>query len=105
MGFCTKSQLVAPALRGAFCDIHQGVNIGQGNRIGESNMGCPIIGDNVWIGPGVKIYGGIQIADDIQIGANAVVTKSFKEPGITIGGVPAIKLSNNGNPFKRSFNN
>lgn len=88
---------------GAFCDIHQGVNIGQGNKIGEDNMSCPIIGDNVWIGPGAKIFGGIKIADDIQIGANAVVLKTFDDSGITIGGVPAVKLSDKGNPYKRNF--
>ena len=36
---------------GSFCDIHQGVNIGQhGPKITD----VPIIGDNVWIGPGAK---------------------------------------------------
>ena len=41
---------------------------------------------------GAKVLGGITIADDIKIGANAVVTKSFNEPGITIVGIPAHKL-------------
>ena len=35
------------------------------------------------------IIGGVQIADDIKIGANAVVNRSFTEPGVTIAGVPA----------------
>lgn len=55
----------------------------------------------MWIGPGVKIFGKVTIADNIQIGANAVVNKSFEESDITIVGIPAIKKSNNGNPFKR----
>ena len=57
-------------------------------------------GDNVDIGVGAKIIGGVTIADNIKIGANAVVTKSFYEEGITLVGVPARKLerSLNENP-------
>lgn len=83
---------------GKFCDIHVGVNIGQNYAPDE----VPTIGDNVWIGPGVKIYGKIQIADGIMIGANSVVNKSFTEPNITIAGIPARKIKNTGNPWKRS---
>lgn len=82
---------------GKFCDIHIGVNIGQNYSPEE----VPIIGDNVRIGPGVKIFGKITIADGIMIGANSVVNKSFTEPNITIAGIPAKKISNNGNPWIR----
>lgn len=58
------------------------------------------IGNNVFVGPGVKIYGDVVIADNIAIAAGSVVTKSFLEPNITIGGVPARILNKNkGNPF------
>jgi serine O-acetyltransferase len=57
---------------------------------------APIIGDNVYIAPGVKIYGGIEIAEGIAIGANSVVNKSFTEPNITIAGVPAKKIADGG---------
>lgn len=41
-----------------------------------------------------------EIADNIAIAAGSVVTKSFLEPNITIGGVPARILNKNkGNPF------
>lgn len=80
---------------GKYCDIHQGVNIGQQ---GPNRDDCPIIGNNVWIGPGAKIFGKIRIADNCQIGANAVVNKSFEEPGISIAGVPAKKIGNHPNP-------
>ena len=53
---------------------------------------CPVLGKNVDVGIGAKILGGVTIADDIKIGANAVVTKSFLEPGITIAGIPATKI-------------
>ncbi|HMP14590.1 MAG TPA: hypothetical protein PKD70_11975, partial [Saprospiraceae bacterium] len=45
--------------------------------------------NNVYIGPGAKIFGAIQIADNVAIGANAVVNKTFGESGVVIGGVPA----------------
>ena len=85
---------------GKYCDIHQGVNIGQQ---GECDCDVPIIGDNVWIGPGAKIFGRIHVADECQIGANAVVNKSFEQKGVTIAGVPAKVISNNSNPHKRNF--
>lgn len=81
---------------GAFCDIHQGVNIGQH---GDSPYDVPTIGDNVWIGPGAKLFGKITIPDECAIGANAVVSTSFEEPHITIAGYPAKKVSDIGNRY------
>lgn len=78
---------------GKNCRINVGVNIG--TKAGEAYE-APIIGDNVYIGPGAKIFGKIKIPDNIAIGANAVVNKSFEEKGITIAGVPAKKVSQKG---------
>ena len=74
---------------GANCRLHVCVNIGAS----RGSTRAPRIGANVYIAPGVKIFGDIEIADDIAIGANAVVNKSFLEPGITVAGVPARKIS------------
>lgn len=64
------------------------------NCIGNNGIenGAPKIGNNVDIGVGAIIIGNITIADNITIGANAVVNKSFYEEGITIAGVPAKKI-------------
>lgn len=78
---------------GANCRIHAGVNIGTGNDLKQE---VPTIGNNVYIGPGAKIFGEIVIGDNTAIGANAVVNKSFIEGNITIAGVPAKKVSNKG---------
>lgn len=75
---------------GKNCRIHACVNIGVS---GQSN--APRIGDNVFIGPGVKIVGDISIADGVCLGAGAVVVKSITEPNSTWGGVPAKKISDN----------
>lgn len=66
---------------GKNCRIHVGVNIG-------SQGGTPVIGDNVYIGPGVKIFGPITIGNNVTIGANAVVNKSFPD-NCVVAGVPA----------------
>lgn len=71
---------------GTDCHLYNCVNIASNCRIGN----------HVYIAPGVKILPGVEIADNIRIGANAVVTKSFLEPGITIAGVPAVKISDKG---------
>ncbi len=76
---------------GKNCRIHEGVNIGATN----GSASAPQIGDNVFIGTGAKIIGDISIANDVAIGANAVVVKSITESGVTYGGVPAKKISSN----------
>ena len=47
------------------------------------------IGPNVWIGAQVCILAGVTIASGCVIAAGAVVTKSFTDPNMIIGGVPA----------------
>lgn len=75
---------------GANCRIHACVNIGASGGRKEA----PQIGDNVYIGPGAKIYGNISIANNTAIGANAVVNKTFTEEHIAIAGVPAKNIGN-----------
>tara|TARA_B110000305_G_scaffold203835_1_gene233025 strand:- start:91 stop:312 length:222 start_codon:yes stop_codon:yes gene_type:complete len=47
--------------------------------------GCPTIGNNVYIGPGAKIVGVVQIGNDVAIGANCVVTKNIPEHSVVVG--------------------
>lgn len=61
---------------GENCRIHVGVNIG--TAAGTTGQ-APKIGNNVYIGPGAKIYGPITLADGIVIGANAVVNRDCLE--------------------------
>ena len=78
----------ANARVGANCRIHPSTCIGASG--GSSD--APIIGDNVYIAPGVKIYGNITLGNNIATAANAAVSKSFIEENILIGGVPAKKI-------------
>jgi serine O-acetyltransferase len=75
---------------GANCRLHVCVNIGTG---AGKRFDAPDIGDNCYIAPGAKIFGGITIGPNTVIGANAVVNRSFPEGNATIAGVPAKRIS------------
>ena len=66
---------------GRNCRLHPSTSIGDYN-------GVPRLGDNVYIGPGAKIYGPVTLGNNVAVGANAVVNKSFGS-NVTLGGVPA----------------
>ncbi len=83
---------------GENCRIHVCVNIGAS---ASDSSQAPLIGNNCYIAPGAKIYGGIVIGDNTGVGANSVVNKSFPEGNITIAGAPARKISDIGpNEFR-----
>lgn len=72
-------------------------------NIGEDINGkAPVIGNNVWIGPGAKLFGDITIGDNVMIGANSVVTKSFPD-NVRIAGIPAKIISYEKNAYMRSM--
>ena len=73
---------------GENCTINACVNIG--NQAGYNDK-VPCIGNNVYLGPGAKLFGDIYIADGCAVGANAVVNKSFIELNSVIVGIPAIQ--------------
>lgn len=66
---------------GANCTINVDVNIGGWG-------GVPVIGENVYIGPGVKIFNGARIGNNVMLGANAVVNKDVPDD-VVVAGVPA----------------
>ena len=73
---------------GKNCRLHPSTSIGDFN-------GVPRLGDNVYIGPGAKIYGPVTLGDNVAVGANAVVNKSFGS-NVTLGGVPARIIAEKG---------
>lgn len=56
--------------------------------IAQKNNKSPIIGDNVVIGAGAKIIGGVKIGNNVAIGANSVVVTDVPDCCIAVG-VPA----------------
>lgn len=93
--------VIAPTVRiGRNCRMHVGVHLGGAavmmdprDIVGQS---APLLGDNVYIAPGAKLYGPTVIGDDCVIGTNAVVTKSFPQTGVTLAGMPAKVISEKG---------
>lgn len=74
---------------GKNCRLQEGVTIG---ATGGSHEAA-VIGDNCYFGSGAKVIGAVRIANDVAVGANAVVTKDIAERGTTWAGVPARKIS------------
>lgn len=73
---------------GADCKLHGDNCIGNDG----TSMKAPVIGKNVDIGIGAKIIGDIYIADNVKIGAGAIVVKSCFKEGAILVGVPAKEI-------------
>jgi serine O-acetyltransferase len=56
--------------------------------IGAEKGATPVLGDNIFIGAGARIIGGVRIGNNVRIGANAVVVKDVPDEA-TVVGVPA----------------
>lgn len=68
---------------GENCSIIAAVTIGMRNE-----WKFPQIGDNVFIGAGARVLGGITVGDNAIIGANSVVIHDVPK-GATVVGIPA----------------
>ena len=81
---------------GKNCTISQQVVIGY--KGGFSGGKCPTLGDNVYVGAGAKIVGGITIGNNAKIGANAVVLDDIPDNATAVG-IPAkvVKISSGNN--------
>jgi len=55
--------------------------------IGEEKGKSPVLGDDVFIGAGAKLFGGVTVGSHVKIGANAVVLSDVPD-GATVVGVP-----------------
>lgn len=94
--------IISPnAVLGEFCNISQGVTIGQAGRGGIQYV--PLIGDRVYIAPGAKIFGKVTIGNDVAIGANAVVIKDLPDNAVAVG-IPARIINYNSSGEFVNFN-
>ena len=76
--------VVNPTVKiGSNCNISQGCVIGEGGR--GSLRGTPVIGNQVYIAPGAKIFGPITVGDNVAVGANAVVNDSIPDNAVVVG--------------------
>ena len=104
LGFSIPRNVFGPGLALAHWGtiaVNAGARIGKNCQvnvdvvIGTCRGKAPVIGDNVYIGPGAKIFGGITIGDNVAIGANSVVNKDVPS-NVTVAGVPATIVSHRG---------
>jgi serine O-acetyltransferase len=88
----TSGTVIGATRVGANVIIFQGVTLGAKELdIGFSPDLRPIIGDNVTLGSGSKILGGITIGEGSIVGANSVVIKPVS-PNTVVGGIPAREI-------------
>jgi serine O-acetyltransferase len=79
----TVGVTIASKSIGKNCSVIASVTVGMRNT-----WDFPTIGDNVFIGAGARVLGGICVGDNAQIGANAVVVHDVPA-GTTVVGIPA----------------
>ncbi|MER3482961.1 MAG: serine acetyltransferase [Meiothermus sp.] len=81
------------AIIGKNCNLSHGVTLGQTNR--GKRQGSPVIGDNVYIGPGAKVIGHVRVGNNVAIGANCVVTSDIPDNAVVVG-IPGRVISYDG---------
>jgi serine O-acetyltransferase len=68
--------------------LGKNVNISQQVTIGVSGQGekrgCPVIGDNVYLASGCKLFGKIHVGNNVKVGANAVVHKDIPDNAVVV---------------------
>lgn len=66
--------------------IGRNFNLSQSTTIGYAGhgekAGVPVIGDDVYIAPGARVFGRITIGNNVKIGANAVVYKDIPDNAV-----------------------
>jgi serine O-acetyltransferase len=72
---------------GHSCTVNQGVSVAS-----VRGTGWPILGNNVYLGAGCKVMGGVTVGDNVVVSANSLVITDV--PGnCTVLGVPARVIS------------
>lgn len=64
---------------GSNCTMMHNVTVGGGKN------GSPVIGDNVSIGAGAIIIGGIKVGNNVKIGAGAIVVDDVPDNSVIVG--------------------
>ena len=72
---------------GHSCTVNQGVSVAS-----VRGTGWPTIGNNVYLGAGCKVMGGVTVGDNVVVSANSVVIADVPS-NCTVMGVPARIIS------------
>lgn len=81
---------------GKNCTLQPGVVIGQKG----SKENVPVIGDNVYFGPGAKVFGKVRIGNNVTIASNAVVVKDVPDDCTVVGVYPTYIVQRKGQKVK-----
>ena len=81
--FHGNSTIVYAQSIGKNFSVYQNVTIGRGKKIDGNDV--PVIGDNVFVGTGAIIIGGIHIGNNVKIGAGALVNKDVPDNCTVVG--------------------
>lgn len=88
---------------GRNCVIFQQVTIGSNTIKDSQGFGAPCIGNNVFIGAGAKIVGGVHIGNNVRIGANCIVVCDIPENCTVVLEKPRIIQHNDSLKLDNSF--
>lgn len=77
--------VIAAESIGEHCSILQGTTIGNGRKNERTNATNPIIGDHVIIHANTVLFGGIEIGDNVKVGANATVHVDVPSDSTVVG--------------------
>ena len=65
------------------CSLYHGVTIGATFR--GAKVGVPVLGNEVWVGAGAVIVGGIKIGDNVLIAPNSYVNFNVPSNSVVVG--------------------
>ena len=85
----TQGTVIGAWAVGRNATIFQGVTLGAREiDFTYTEQSRPTLGDDVTVGAGAKILGGLQLEDGVRVGANSVVLQSIPSKTLAVG-VPA----------------
>ena len=85
------------------CLLYQGVTLGGTGK--QSGQRHPVLGENVVVGAGAKVLGGISVGANTRIGAGSVLLRDV-DADCTVVGVPGRVIHQSGvriNPLAKGL--
>ena len=79
--------MIAPNTQVRTGDSHSIFDVETGERINRARS--IMIANHCWLGDGVKVLKGVNLPENTIVSTSAVVTHSFLEGNVIIGGIPA----------------
>jgi serine O-acetyltransferase len=67
---------------GKYCNLSQSISISTG--LSGEREGAPIVGDDVYIAPGARLFGRIRVGNNVKVGANAVVYRDIPDNAVVV---------------------